>query len=475
MGLKLSTHSSGHAGKGYPTTGQEHLTMTTITEDNVSRPKELKRVLNDVKKRGIKWIRVEITDINGMACCKMVAVHSLKELGSKLERGFSFPPACIILGHSGIFYESAFKVKYMFSDVCALPDLGSFRMIPWLEDTATFSTVLYHINRKDLVVEHPRNEAIQQLQRLKSLGLSLMSACELEFRLCDTRGQDLFEKGTRIYCSTKILIKANDYIKKLFECLKQAGVPVDGIHAEHLPGSLELIMKPSFGIKTADDVIMCKNACKEIALCNGYTAQFIPNPSGTGNGCTIHFNHSIWDKSGNVVSNLATGDLTDVGKHWIAGLLAHSRGLTPLLAPTVSGIKMFADYDNPDRCEPSYVSWGRHNRSVTFRVKNADGPNGSYVENRIGRIDADPYIMLAGTIAAGLDGIMNKLPLPEECKGNAHKDMPNNATKIPCDMEEGIAALVQDKALCDALGQEFIDLIVAVRRHEIEYCNEKET
>nr|XP_054774276.1 lengsin-like [Lytechinus pictus] len=441
-------------------------------EDKVLHSKELLRIVNDVKDKRIKVLRVEFTDINGITRCKMVAVNTLEEVSLILRNGVLFSPICFMKDPVGEGFECNFKKNYWFSDMCALPDLRTFRIIPWLEDTAAVSTVLYHINMKDLVVEHPRNVANRQLQRLKGLGLSLMSGYELEFRLCGSEGEQLVKDRVGFCASSVLLVTARDYIKRLFDSLPRVGVTMDAIHSESPDGSLEVSTKPSFGIKAADEAVICKDACKEIALCNGYKALFIADPDGTGSGFTLHLNHSLWDKSGNVVVNATTGDLTDTAKHWIAGLLAHARALTPIMASTVSGIKMFGAYELVDSVEPSYVSWGKHNRSATFRVKKSDGPSGSYIENRLGRIDADPYLILAGTIAAGMDGIINKIPLPDECTGNAHKDIPSNTPKVPCDMKEGLAALIQDKVLCDTLGQEFIDLLVAARKHEIRVHNE---
>ncbi|XP_041453215.1 lengsin-like [Lytechinus variegatus] len=443
-----------------------------LANKKVLHSKELLRVVNDVKDKGIKVLRVEFTDINGITRCKMVAVNTLEELSSTLKKGVLFSPICFMKDPVGEGFECDFKKNYWFSDMCALPDLRTFRVIPWLEDTAAISTVLYHLNMKDPVVEHPRNVANKQLQRLKGLGLSLLSAYELEFRLCGSDGEQLVKERIGFCASSVLLVTARDYIKQLFDSLPRVGVTVDAIHSESPDGSLEVSTKPSFGIKAADEAVICKDACSEIALCNGYKALFIADPDGTGSGFTLHLNHSLWDKSGNVVFNATTDDLSDTAKYWIAGLLAHARALTPLMASTVSGIKMFGAYERVDSVEPSYVSWGKHNRSATFRVKKSDGPSGSYIENRLGRIDADPYLILAGTVAAGMDGIVNKIPLPGECLGNAHKDIPSNTPKVPCDMKEGLAALVQDEVLCDALGQEFIDLLVAARKYEMRVHNE---
>nr|XP_054774446.1 lengsin-like [Lytechinus pictus] len=463
--------------------GTKRSTVLELSEDHnhgvqrkydiVHQSEELIRIINEVKEKGVKILRVEFTDINGITRCKMVAVNTLEELSSTLKKGVLFSPICFMKDPVGEGFECDFKKNYWFSDMCALPDLRTFRVIPWLEDTAAVSTVLYHLNMKDPVVEHPRNVANKQLQRLKGLGISLMSAYELEFRLCGDRGEQLVQERVGFCASSILLATARDYIKQLFDSLPRVGVTVDAIHSESPDGSLEVSTKPSFGIKAADEAVICKDACKEIALCNGYKALFIADPDDTGSGFTLHLNHSLWDKSGNVVFNATTGDLTDTAKHWIAGLLAHARALTPVMASTVSGIKMFGAYELVDSVEPSYISWGKHNRSATFRVKKSDGPSGSYIENRLGRIDADPYLILAGTVAAGLDGIINKIPLPDECTGNAHKDIPSNTPKVPCDMEEGLAALVQDKVLCDALGQEFIDLLVAARKHGIALSKEE--
>ncbi|XP_041477460.1 lengsin-like [Lytechinus variegatus] len=430
------------------------------------------QLLEYIQRSNVKTVRFEFSDINGITRCKLISTHNLKDFAVYLDKGVQFPSLWLCEDTEGKIYDCALTQKYRFTDVSGLPSLNTFTLVPWNQGLARITTVINDLHGKAPLLEHPRNIATQQLEHLKDLGYSLLSGYEAEFRIHEVKsGEPLLNQV--ISGNVLRLLMANDYIKDLMEYLPQVGVDVDTVHSESDVGSLEVTCKPSFGITSADKVVMCKNACKEIALNHGYIASFIPSVNESSEVCSLHFNHSLWDsKTGNVCHDKTTGALTNIAKHWIAGLLAHARALTTLMAPSVNGIKSFGAYQPTSSFEPSFVTWGKHNRSVTFRVKES-GSQDSYIENRIPRSDADPYVILAGTVAAGMDGVINKLSLPPESTGDASKEsnIPPLTPKLPCDMEDGISALLEDKVLRRALGEDFIDLFVAARRNEIKRYN----
>src|SRR5262249_35838516 len=146
--------------------------------------------------------------------------------------------------------------------------------------------------------------------------------------------------------------------------------------------------------------------------------------------------------------------------HFIAGQLAHAPALTALAAPTVNCAKRYKLYS----FAPTNATWGFENRTTGIRVK-ATGDDRTHIENRMGAGASNPYLLMAGCLAAGLDGLKNKLALPPVVDGIAYGM--DKVTNLPTRLDDALTALEQDNALTEQLGAEFVKLFVAVKRHEI--------
>lgn len=172
-------------------------------------------------------------------------------------------------------------------------------------------------------------------------------------------------------------------------------------------------------------------------------AQPYPEWPPTG----LHFNHSLWStKSGdNAMYEPSQPDrLSDVCRWWVAGILQHASALMALCCPTVNCYRRLGG------CfAPTLVDWCIDDRNATIRVKNY-GPKETYVENRMPSASANPYLVLAATVAAGLDGIIKRLPCPAE-RGDASQGAP-----LVRSLADAVQALQQDDAIVDALGEEFV-------------------
>ena len=157
--------------------------------------------------------------------------------------------------------------------------------------------------------------------------------------------------------------------------------------------------------------------------------------------------------------------LSEVGKHWMAGLVAHAPAITVLMSPTVNCINSLKTWS----FSPINATWGIDNRSVAIRVR-INGSEGTYIENRLGSAGCNPYLSLAATVAAGIDGIINQLELPPPVIRNAYdeEDLPPNTQPLPTKMEDALQALLDDKVICDALGEDFIKCFTTAKKHDIK-------
>ena len=200
---------------------------------------------------------------------------------------------------------------------------------------------------------------------------------------------------------------------------------------------------------------------KEIAQRHGYMASFMTKPYAdqASNGC--HYHQSLLDvKRGRSAFAGQPGALTNVARWWLVGQMAHATALTALAAPTVNCGKRYTG--NP--MAPTNITWGVENRSTAFRIKDLDNDN-AHIENRIPCGAANPYLVMAGVLAAGMDGLANKIEPTVEAPTIAW-GLPG-VTGLPRRLEDALDAFEADGVLRAALGEEFVKLFVAVKRHEV--------
>jgi glutamine synthetase len=152
-------------------------------------------------------------------------------------------------------------------------------------------------------------------------------------------------------------------------------------------------------------------------------------------------------------------DLSETGKQWLAGLLAHARAASPFSTPTLNGYKRYRPYSlAPDR-----VVWGKENRGALMRVVGGPGDPGTRIENRIGEPAANPYLYLASQVYSGLDGLARKLPLPP----SADTPYEAKADLLPKTLAEALKALREDQVICKGIGETFIDYYSRIKEAEI--------
>ena len=343
------------------------------------------------------------------------------------------------------------------------PDLATFQVLPWLKKTAR--VLVEGVYEGKVVEAYPRVVARRQLERLEEMGYSLYSAHEFEFYLVDEKTREPCDTSKNANATSR-LYKLQDFSQDILEGLPQAGVDVEFFGTESAHGQLEITYRPSFGIRAADNAHTYKMGIKEIAQKYGYTASFMSKPWPDKCGSSSHFCHSLWDVSGEaplLYDPSQPLQLSKLGKHWVAGLHAHASALAVLMGPTVNCLKRY----KPFSFAPSNATWGMDNRTCAFRVK-IQGGKGTYIENRMGASACNPYITLAATVAAGIDGVLKRLPLPERVIGDAYKDeeIPPLTPKLPNNMADAIDCLLNDEVITASLGQDFIKCFVAGKRYE---------
>ena len=294
----------------------------------------------------------------------------------------------------------------------------------------------------------PRYVARTQLDRLSALGLRLKSGFEYEFYLFDSAGEPVFD-GPDIFSSLALSNTEAD-LCDLDGQLRQSDIDIESFSCESGAGQLELVGRPTDGVRSVDDAVVTKEGVKEFFQQRGLRATFMSKPRVELTSSGLNFNHSLWHGDHNVFYDSSSDDnlSTTVG-HWIAGLVKHARALTALCSPTVN---CYRHLHQP--WAPYTANWGIDDRNMSFRVKNVDA-GGTFIENRVSSGSSNPYLVLAATVAAGLDGINHNLVCPPQ------RD--TTATTLPTTLSEALDSLQADEIMVELLGREFVDWFVTIK------------
>ncbi len=255
---------------------------------------------------------------------------------------------------------------------------------------------------------------------------------------------------------------AQKFIDELDRAADQMGLQLYEIFSEHGAGQFEVNLEPGTGVLATDRIVALKIAIKEVARSLGLQATFMARPTNLEltPPSGYHLHQSLLDSAGNNVfaDPAAAGGLSDLARHYIAGHLQHARAMTGVASPTVTAYKRY----QLGTWAPVQVAWGIENRTALVRALPA-GPD-TRIENRLGSSDANPYLLTAVMVAAGLDGIRRKLEPPDPAKENLFQNI--SYPRLPTSPAEGIDALLADAELVQALGPVFTTTFADVLRFD---------
>ena len=348
-----------------------------------------------------------------------------------------------------------------YGDMKMVPDLGTTRLIPWLEKTALVFCDVYDDDGTP-VEEAPRWVLKRQLERAAALGYLVKTAAELELYCF----KDSFEAahGKRYHGLTPVSGYLEDYhilqtsreeplVRAIRNGMEAADVPIETSKGEWGRGQEEINLAYSEALEAADRAALYKHGAKEIAHLQGCSITFMAKYDVNAAGSSFHLHSSLWDRTGKRALFAAPGKNgrqgTPLFGHWLAGQMAAARELAYFYAPTINSYKRY----QAGSFAPTRIVAGWDNRTCGFRLC---GEGKSFrVENRIPGADANPYLAFAATVAAGLHGIAQKLPAPRHYEGNAYEDQ--TLPQVPKTLREAIAELEGSKLARRALGDRVVE------------------
>jgi glutamine synthetase len=235
--------------------------------------------------------------------------------------------------------------------------------------------------------------------------------------------------------------------------LEEMGFEIEASHHEVAPGQHEIDFKYASAIKAADQIQTFKLVVKTIARQHGLHATFMPKPLFGMNGSGMHCHQSLFRGNENAFydPNDKLG-LSNIARHYMAGILKHARGIAAITNPTVNSYKRLV----PGYEAPCYVAWSASNRSPMIRIPASRGLS-TRVEVRNPDPAANPYLALAVMLKAGLDGINSKLPTPAPVDRNIYvmseeERLDEGIPSLPINLKEALSELLRDDVICEALG-----------------------
>ncbi len=359
-----------------------------------------------------------------------------------------------------------------YGDYVMRPDMTRLRLLPWLEGTAMVLCDLLDHHSHSPVPHSPRAILQHQVERLEKVGFRSAVATELEFFVFHETYDELRQNDYRTMTTSSPYnedyhifqtTREEGLMRQIRNGLQGAGIKVENTKGEADAGQAEINVQYSDALQMADNHCLVKNAIKEIAFLNNKSVTFLGKWSHNAAGSSSHIHQSLvsLDREPVFQDKKAKYGMSATMKHYLAGLLTYADDNTCFLAPYVNSYKRFV----AGTFAPTKSVWSLDNRTAGFRIVGADTPN-VRVECRIGGSDLNPYLAIAGQIAAGIAGIEQKLELEPEFIGDAYQA--EQARSIPTNLVAATKALNSSSMLREAFGSEVIDHYVHAANWEQE-------
>ena len=415
-------------------------------------------VLKEAYEKGVKFIRLQFTDIFGIL--KNVAI-TIEQLEKALDGELMFDGSSI---------EGFARIEE--SDMYLHPDPNTFVVFPWRPTDGAVARLICDVyNPEGTPFEGcPRSTLRGVIAEAEEMGYILNVGPELEFFLFQTdsegRPTTITQDKAGYFDLTPVDLGENAR-RDMVIALEQMGFEIEASHHEVAPGQHEIDFKYSDALDIADKIATFRFVVRTIAQRHGLHATFMPKPISGIAGSGMHTNQSLYKTGRNAFydpeGNL---ELSDVAFHYIAGLLKHSRSFTAITNPTINSYKRLV----PGYEAPCYIAWSGRNRSPLIRIPAKRGSS-TRVELRSPDPSCNPYLALAVQLKAGLDGIKNRLNPPSPVDLNIYEMSSKERNSrgiqsLPGNLLEALDALSQDSVIQEALGQHIYNRFVEAKMKE---------
>lgn len=448
-----------------------------IKHNNQSWLADLPEAFQDIRQgKRIEEVECIIPDIVGLSRGKSMPCYKFSP-----DATFFLPVSLFYQTITGDYVElEDIKDQWTEKDMVLHPDMSTASVVPWADDLTLQVICDLKDQNGDPVDISPRNVLKRVLSLYEEKGLKPIIAPELEFYLTkpNTDPNEPIEPpvgrtgrpgaGRQAYS----MVAVDEYgsvIDTIYDFAEAQGLGIDTLIHEGGAGQIEINLLHGDPLALADQVFYFKRAIKEAALKNGIFATFMAKPMRDEPGSAMHIHQSIIDiKTGKNIFSDAEGNVTPEFFHFIGGSQTHLLEIVPLLAPYVNSYRRLIGGE----AAPDNLEWSWDNRTTGLRIP-ISGPEDRRVENRVTGIDANPYLAIAASLAAGYLGLVNKIePRPEadgeiwSAEGEG-EDVAAEAV-LPEGAAEALAKFNDAKEMRDVLGESFCSLFAAIKNAELD-------
>jgi glutamine synthetase len=432
-------------------TSGEEIVMSRYSKEDIFRL---------AQEDNVKYIRLQFTDILGTI--KNVEIP-VSQLPKAIDNKMMFDGSSI---------EGFVRIEE--SDMYLYPDLDTWVVFPWTAEKGKVARLICDIYNPDGTpfLGDPRNNLKRMLKEMEDLGFTDFNlGPEPEFFLfkLDEKGEPTLELNDNGgYFDLAPTDLGENCRRDIVLELEEMGFEIEASHHEVAPGQHEIDFKYAGALRACDDIQTFKLVVKTIARKHGLHATFMPKPLFGVNGSGMHMNLSLFTNGENVFYNPKSElGLSDTARQFIAGIIKHAANFTAVTNPTVNSYKRLV----PGYEAPCYVAWSAQNRSPLIRIPASRGLS-TRVEVRSVDPAANPYLAMAVLLAAGLDGIKNKLKEPAPIDRNiyvmnAEERAAAGIVDLPATLAEALNRLRTDEIMIDALGRHLFEHFIESK--EIEW------
>jgi glutamine synthetase len=424
-----------------------------------------KRDIKELAERfGVDFLRLQFTDILGVN--KNVEVPHI-QFEKALDGEIMFDGSSI---------EGFVRIEE--SDMLLKPDLSTFRLLPYDDEGGRVARLLCDIHTPDgePFVGCPRHTLKRQIARAKKLGYTMMAGCEAEFFLFEMGADGSPTTTTHdsgAYFDLTPVDRGEEIRRVIVEHLELMGFEVEAAHHEVAPGQHEVDFRYADALTTADNLATFRFVVRDVARRYGFLASFMPKPIQGQNGSGMHTHQSLFRnaKENAFFDPKAEHQLSRVALFYIEGLLQHARGFCAITNPLINSYKRLV----PGYEAPVNVAWSMRNRSPLVRIPDRRGLS-TRCELRMPDPSANPYLALTVQLAAGLDGVEQKLECREPVNRNIFRMSYRDRRKyrideLPRDLHEALEYFEKDAVIKAALGEHLTERFLEAKREEVSQYN----
>ena len=417
-------------------------------------PVERDRVAALCEEHGVHTVECVFVDTWGMPRGKRLPVRQfLRGTGFAIANVvYTWDPTCFIFATPWVDETDGFP------DMHAIPDLASFRIAGWTEGVAVVLCDTVQPHTGEPIAMDARQMLKRQISRAHAHGYGVDAASELECHFFTADWKPLYDDINcySIYRGWEM----EPFMLDIRESLRKTGIEVEACNVEYGPGQTEINVRYGPMMKMADDTVLFKYIVRLCAKRHGLNVTFMAKPFllEAGNGMHVHLSLTLDGRNVFAEQNETSVLGNSVMRKFLTGLLAHHKELQLVMTPTISGYKRVQDYS----FSPTQVTWGLDHRLVGVRSIVGAG-SANRLEARWGAADANPYLVFAGLLGAGLDGLESDYDLIPQVVGDPHAD--ERWERLPVGIDGAIDNF-DSPFTREVYGEVFVDNYLFMQRRE---------